>query len=94
MALLRRETRLSHIASFVFLLPFVQKSKEEKEIYQSLGVFYRMQSPDDFKSFISGILNEMSLRERIMNLQEYRRMGLQTKAEIEVYKKEKLNRVR
>lgn len=52
-----------------------------------------MQSPSDFKKFVSNVLNEMSLRERIADLQEYRRMGLRTKAEVEVYKKEKLNRV-
>lgn len=49
-----------------------------------------MQSPADFKKFINGIINEVSLRNKIKELQEYIALGLKTFAEIETFKRKKL----
>ncbi|KAI8818630.1 uncharacterized protein EV422DRAFT_551231 [Fimicolochytrium jonesii] len=69
-----------------------KRSKEERELFQKLRVFAKMQTGQDFENFMGGLLNEMKLRQEIAQLQEYRRMGLRTRREIDAYERDKKER--
>ncbi|KAJ3161878.1 Transcriptional adapter ada2 [Geranomyces variabilis] len=69
-----------------------KRYKEEKELYQKLRVFAKMQTGADFEEFMEGLLAEAKIREEIARLQEYRRMGLRNRSEIDVYERDKRDR--
>ncbi|KAI9097328.1 hypothetical protein DFS34DRAFT_621288 [Phlyctochytrium arcticum] len=69
-----------------------QRSKEEKDLYQRMRVFAKMQTKEDFSDLMSGLLVEAKLREEIARLQEFRRMGLTTLRDAEVYERDKRER--
>ncbi|WVR03914.1 hypothetical protein IAU60_000913 [Kwoniella sp. DSM 27419] len=62
-----------------------KRPKEERELIQRYKVFAKLQTAQDFEVLIEGLIYEQNLRKRIAELQEYRRMGITTNAEAEVY---------
>ncbi|WVN85796.1 uncharacterized protein L203_100947 [Cryptococcus depauperatus CBS 7841] len=67
-------------------------SKEDRELLQRYKPLAKIQTAEDFELFIDGLMYEQALRRRIAELQEYRRMGVTTAAEAEVYDNVKLTR--
>lgn len=65
------------------------RSKEEKEIYNSLKPFARFSTPEDHEKLISGLIRERELRKRIDELSFYKKQGLKTFQDIENYLNEK-----
>lgn len=70
-----------------------KRPKEEKELHQKARPFARIQTAADYDSFVEGLLTESRLRQRIAQLQEYRRLGITTMKEATEYEKDKINRV-
>ncbi|KAJ3409891.1 Transcriptional adapter ada2 [Chytridiales sp. JEL 0842] len=66
-----------------------KRSKEEKDLFNRTRVFAKMQTAADFEQFMDGLLREQQLRARIAELQEFRRMGIQTFREAEEYTRDK-----
>ncbi|KAF7310540.1 Transcriptional adapter 2 [Mycena chlorophos] len=60
-----------------------KRSKEDKDILHRLRPFARLQTGDDYEEFANDILYEHILRKKIQDLQQYRRLGLSTAADIE-----------
>ncbi|KAJ3008190.1 Transcriptional adapter ada2 [Thoreauomyces humboldtii] len=69
-----------------------KRSKEEKDLYQKMRVFAKMQTGEDFDEFVNGLLAEFKLREDVARLQEYRRMGITDTREVEQYERDKRDR--
>ncbi|KAG0147877.1 hypothetical protein CROQUDRAFT_42225 [Cronartium quercuum f. sp. fusiforme G11] len=73
--------------------------KEIRDLIIRIKPFARLQTALDHEKFQEGlisydvVLDEMTLRKRIAELQEYRRMGITTLAEAERYEKEKQARI-
>jgi len=70
----------------------LMRSKEEKEIRNLLKVFARFSSPEEHEKLVQGIYREKMLRQKIEELRVYKRMGLKTFEEVELYLKEKRNK--
>lgn len=70
----------------------MMKSKEEKEVWNLLKVFARFSSPDDHDKLVQGIHREKLLRQKIEELRVYKKMGLKTFEEVELFLKEKRNK--
>ncbi|KAJ1569965.1 Transcriptional adapter ada2 [Nowakowskiella sp. JEL0078] len=66
-----------------------RRTPKERELYHQARVFAKMQSGLDFDMFMDGLMSEIKLRNRIAELQEYRKMGLTTFHEVEEYEKDK-----
>lgn len=66
--------------------------KEVRDIIVRIKPFARIQTALDHEKFQEGLIYEMTLRKRIAELQEYRRMGITTLAEAERFDKEKQSR--
>ncbi|KAJ7715942.1 hypothetical protein DFH07DRAFT_862497 [Mycena maculata] len=62
-----------------------KKPKEEKDIIHRLRPFARLQTAEDYESFCADVLYEAMLRKKIQDLQQYRRLGLSTAADIDKY---------
>ncbi|KAH7907413.1 hypothetical protein BJ138DRAFT_1014539 [Hygrophoropsis aurantiaca] len=62
-----------------------KRPKEEKDIVHRLRPFARLQTAEDYEAFSADILYEAMLRKRIQELQQYRRMGLTTAADIDKF---------
>ncbi|KAF7338508.1 Transcriptional adapter 2 [Mycena venus] len=62
-----------------------KRLKEEKDIIHRLRPFARLQTAEDYESFSTDILYEAMLRKKIQELQQYRRLGLSTAADIDKY---------
>ncbi|KAK7469128.1 Transcriptional adapter ada2 [Stygiomarasmius scandens] len=62
-----------------------KRPRDEREIVHRLRPFARLQTASDYEAFASDILYEALLRKRIKDLQDYRRLGLVTAADIEKY---------
>ncbi|KAJ7940899.1 hypothetical protein B0H13DRAFT_1940566 [Mycena leptocephala] len=62
-----------------------KRLKEEKDIIHRLRPFARLQTAEDYESFSADILYEAMLRKKIQDLQQYRRLGLSTAADIDKY---------
>ncbi|OXG13046.1 transcriptional adapter 2-alpha [Cryptococcus neoformans Tu259-1] len=60
-------------------------TKEERELVQRYKPFAKLQTAEDFEVLVEGLIYEQTLRKRIAELQEYRRMGITTAAEADVY---------
>ncbi|KAJ2597417.1 Transcriptional adapter ada2, partial [Coemansia sp. RSA 1722] len=72
-----------------------KRPKDERDLLNKIKVFARMQTKDDYDRFSSGLLNEHVLRQRITQLQEWRRNGVTTLADgaqFEVEKSQRLSR--
>ncbi|KAI0301046.1 hypothetical protein B0F90DRAFT_1629084 [Multifurca ochricompacta] len=59
-----------------------KRPKEEKDIVHRLRPFARLQTAEDYEVFCTDILYEAMLRKRIAELQQYRKLGLTTAADI------------
>eukprot|EP01097_Dermamoeba_algensis_P008477 TRINITY_DN5678_c0_g1_i1.p1 TRINITY_DN5678_c0_g1~~TRINITY_DN5678_c0_g1_i1.p1 ORF type:complete len:495 (+),score=100.39 TRINITY_DN5678_c0_g1_i1:45-1529(+) len=70
-----------------------KRTKEEKELYNSLKVFLQLIGKEEFDSFINGILEERALKKKIEELKELRQNGIRTIFEAEIYKSEKKRRL-
>ncbi|KAJ3371013.1 Transcriptional adapter ada2 [Allomyces arbusculus] len=69
-----------------------KKTKEERELYNQMKVFGRMQTAQDFMDLMEGLQIEAMLKEKIERLQEYRRNGVRTFHEAQEYEKERAKR--
>ncbi|KAJ2777961.1 Transcriptional adapter ada2 [Coemansia interrupta] len=69
-----------------------KRPKDERDLLNKIKVFARMQTREDFDQFSTGILNEHTLRQRIAQLQEWRRNGITTIADGSQYEVEKSQR--
>ncbi|KAJ2778616.1 Transcriptional adapter ada2 [Coemansia javaensis] len=72
-----------------------RRPKDERDLLGRLKVFARMQTRDDFEAFSAGLLNEHRLRQRIAELQDWRRNGitaLEDGAQYEVERSQRLSR--
>eukprot|EP00301_Raphidiophrys_heterophryoidea_P023542 c7392_g1_i1.p1 GENE.c7392_g1_i1~~c7392_g1_i1.p1 ORF type:complete len:514 (+),score=136.17 c7392_g1_i1:57-1598(+) len=63
--------------------------KEKRELYHRMRPFARFHTHDEHEQLIEDIFKERELRKRIALLQEYRRHGIRTLAEAEVFKVDK-----
>ncbi|KAJ1889869.1 Transcriptional adapter ada2 [Kickxella alabastrina] len=70
-----------------------KRSKEERDLLNKIKVFARMQTKEDFEAFSEGLLNELALRHRISQLQEWRRNGITTLDDGAQYEAEKSQRL-
>ncbi|KAJ3035295.1 Transcriptional adapter ada2, partial [Rhizophlyctis rosea] len=70
-----------------------KRSKEEQKLLTKLRVFARLQTSEDFATLAAEMMKEMTLRKRIADLQEYRRMGITTRFEASDYEREKQTRI-
>jgi len=70
----------------------LMRTKEEKEVRNLLKVFARFHSADEHEKLIQGIYREKMLRQKIEELRVYKKMGLKTFEEVELYLKEKRNK--
>ncbi|EGG01270.1 uncharacterized protein MELLADRAFT_39211, partial [Melampsora larici-populina 98AG31] len=68
-------------------------ARDVRDLVTRIKPFARLQTALDHERFQEGLIYEMSLRKRIAELQEYRRMGITTLAEAERFDKEKQSRV-
>ncbi|TMW64388.1 hypothetical protein Poli38472_013010 [Pythium oligandrum] len=69
-----------------------RRPKDEREIIAQLRPFARFQSPKEHEEFVNGLITAMRLRKQILLLQEYRKNGVRTLAEAELYDVEKKKR--
>jgi len=69
-----------------------KRTKEEREFVNKHKPFAKLQTAEDFETFIDGLLYEVALRKRIAEMQEYRRMGITSLVEAEKYEKDKIAR--
>ncbi|THH29262.1 hypothetical protein EUX98_g4930 [Antrodiella citrinella] len=69
-----------------------KRPREEKEALMRLRPFAKLQTSEDFESFVTDLMYESILRKRIQELQHYRRMGLTTAADIEKYEADSIKR--
>ncbi|MBW0469819.1 hypothetical protein O181_009534 [Austropuccinia psidii MF-1] len=67
--------------------------KEIRDLVIRIKPYARLQTALDHEKFQEGLIYEMTLRKRIADLQEYRRMGITTLTEAERYEKEKAARL-
>lgn len=65
------------------------RTKEEKEIYNLLKIFARFNTPEDHDKLVQGIYKEKMLRQKIEELRFYKKIGLKTFEEVELYLAEK-----
>ncbi|KAJ7694110.1 hypothetical protein B0H17DRAFT_1159181 [Mycena rosella] len=70
-----------------------KRPKEEKDIIHRLRPFSRLQTSEDYEAFCADILYEALLRKKIQDLQQYRRLGLSTAADIDKYLNDVAKRV-
>ncbi|KIK63202.1 hypothetical protein GYMLUDRAFT_41530 [Collybiopsis luxurians FD-317 M1] len=62
-----------------------KRPREEREIIHRLRPFSRLGTAADYETFTADLLYEALLRKRIKELQDYRRLGLQTAGDVERY---------
>eukprot|EP00842_Homolaphlyctis_polyrhiza_P006910 jgi/Hompol1/808/HPOL_004512-RA len=66
-----------------------KRPKEEKELFQKMRVFAKMMTAQDFDMIMEGLVAEVRLRQRIAQLQEYRRFGIKTMREVAEFERER-----
>ncbi|KAJ3076843.1 Transcriptional adapter ada2 [Podochytrium sp. JEL0797] len=69
-----------------------KRTKEDRDLMNRIRVFAKLQTASDFEEFALGLSREQRLRQRISELQEFRRMGVTTFAQATEYSREKHNR--
>lgn len=62
---------------------------DERDLVHRMRLFERFHTPDEHKKFIVDILKAKKLRKEIAKLQMYRRMGIRSLAEAEMYELDK-----
>ncbi|KAG7881422.1 hypothetical protein KL938_003552 [Ogataea parapolymorpha] len=70
-----------------------KRTKEERELYNKLKAFARIMTPEDFKEFTDDMLSEVRIRNRIQQLQEWRRNGVMSFEGGAKYEKDKISRL-
>ncbi|KAJ2824651.1 Transcriptional adapter ada2 [Coemansia erecta] len=70
-----------------------KRPKDERDLLNKIKVFARMQTREDFEEFSTGLLNEHALRQRIAQLQEWRRNGITTLEDGSQYEVERSQRL-
>lgn len=70
-----------------------KRSKEEKELYNKIKAFARTMTAKDFSDFSEDIVNEYKIRNRIHQLQVWRKNGITTLDDGEIYEREKISRI-
>ncbi|EJD36036.1 hypothetical protein AURDEDRAFT_188495 [Auricularia subglabra TFB-10046 SS5] len=68
------------------------KEQQPKEFVAKFKAFARLQTAEDYEGFLNGMIYELLLRKRIMNLQEWRRLGITSPQEVEKHERERLQR--
>jgi transcriptional adapter 2-alpha len=66
-----------------------KRTKEEKEVYTKTKKYLQLTTNEDYDEWVKGLVIEKQVKERIQQLQEYRRMGCHILAEGELYEKDK-----
>uniref|UniRef100_K3X7P8 Transcriptional adapter n=1 Tax=Globisporangium ultimum (strain ATCC 200006 / CBS 805.95 / DAOM BR144) TaxID=431595 RepID=K3X7P8_GLOUD len=69
-----------------------RRPKDERELIAQMRPFARFQTPKEHDDFVNGLITAMRLRKQILLLQEYRKNGVRTLAEAELYDQEKKKR--
>nr|CCA23969.1 transcriptional adapter 2alpha putative [Albugo laibachii Nc14] len=69
-----------------------RRPKEEREIIAQMRPFARFHTREEHEDLIQGLITAMRLQKQIVLLQEYRRNGIKTLAEAEMYEQEKKKR--
>lgn len=69
-----------------------RRPKDEREIIAQMRPFARFQTPQEHEKLVEGLIAAMRLRKQILLLQEYRKNGVRTLAETELYDSEKKKR--
>uniref|UniRef100_A0AAV1UDN3 Transcriptional adapter n=1 Tax=Peronospora matthiolae TaxID=2874970 RepID=A0AAV1UDN3_9STRA len=69
-----------------------KRPKEERELLAQVRPFARFQTPEEHDKFVEGLITAMRLKKQIMLLQEYRKNGVRTLAEAELYDADKKKR--
>jgi transcriptional adapter 2-alpha len=69
-----------------------KRTPQEKEIHASVRVFARFLEPNEYEIMLEGLAAESRIRNRIAELKEYRRAGVHTLLEGEIYDQEKRRR--
>jgi transcriptional adapter 2-alpha len=69
-----------------------KRPKEERELLAQVRPFARFQTPEEHDNFVDGLIAAMRLKKQILLLQEYRKNGVRTLAEAELYDAEKKKR--
>ncbi|KAJ3068524.1 Transcriptional adapter ada2 [Rhizoclosmatium hyalinum] len=86
-----RDRNLTHDFKRLQLLE-KKRTKEERDLLTRIRVFARLQTSADFDDFTEGLLREQRLRQRIAELQEFRRMGVTTLQGASEYTRDKQQR--
>jgi len=66
--------------------------QDERDLLRRLRLFERLQTPEEHKCFVAGLLKAKRIRKDIAKLQMYRRLGIRTLAEAEKYELDKERR--
>ncbi|GMF29393.1 unnamed protein product [Phytophthora lilii] len=69
-----------------------KRPKEERELLAQVRPFARFQTPEEHENFLEGLITAMRLKKQILLLQEYRKNGVRTLAEAELYDADKKKR--
>ncbi|KAI9217788.1 hypothetical protein BC828DRAFT_390296 [Blastocladiella britannica] len=66
-----------------------KKPSDERKLLNEIKVFAKLMSRQDYNDFAEGLLIEHQLKARIKRLQEYRRVGIRTFSEAQVFEQSK-----
>ncbi|KAJ1927308.1 Transcriptional adapter ada2 [Tieghemiomyces parasiticus] len=69
-----------------------KRTKEERDLWNKCKPLARLQTHEDYQTFVQGLIREAQLRQQIAVLQEYRQNGLTTLHEGERYEASKVQR--
>ena len=70
-----------------------KRSKDVKDLYNKLKAYARVMNPQDFQNFSTDMMAEVNCRNRIHQLQEWRKNGLTTLEQGVKYEKDKQQRI-
>ncbi|CAO3615089.1 unnamed protein product [Cunninghamella blakesleeana] len=70
-----------------------KRQREEREVYNKTRIFCRLQSSQDYDTFVQGLIREQHLRDRMATLTEWRRAGLSTLRQGDQYERDKQQRL-
>ena len=66
-----------------------KRSRDERDLVQRMRLFARFQTPEEHEKFVENVLKTKRMRKEIAQLQFYRRMGIRSLAEAELYELDK-----
>ena len=69
-----------------------QIPRDERDLILRMRLFERLHTPEEHEAFLGDILRAKRLRKEIAKLQMYRRMGIKTLVEVEMYELDKNRR--